>query len=71
MDEAYKSKENCKGIEGLVNEANAHGIDQDLSDKVRAVAAIAEYQRMSHYGIADFGNAKAFAGALSRNDNTA
>ncbi len=71
MDETYKSKEHCKGIEGLVNEAKAHGIDQDLSDKVRAVAAIAQYQRMSHYGMADFGNAKAFAGALRRNDNTA
>ena len=65
------SKEHCKGMEGLVKEAKAHVIDEDVSDEVRAVAAIAQYQRMSHYGIAGFGTAKAFADALGRDDDTA
>ena len=71
MDEADKSKEHCKGMEGLVKEAKAHVIDEDISDEVRAVAAIAQYQRMSHYGIAGFGTAKAFAEALGRDDHIA
>ena len=71
MDDADKSKEHCKGMEGLVKEARAHVIDEDISDEVRAVAAIAQYQRMSHYGIAGFGTAKAFAEALGRDDHTA
>ena len=68
---ADKSKEHCKGMEGLVNEARAHVIDEDVSDEVRAVAAIAQYQRMSHYGIAGFGTAKAYSDALGRDDDTA
>lgn len=71
MDEADESKEHCKGMEGLVKEAKAHVIEEDVSDEVRAVAAIAQYQRMSHYGIAGFGTAKAFAEALGRDDDTA
>ena len=65
------SKEHCKGMEGLVKEAKAHVLDENVSDEVRAVAAIAQYQRMMHYGIAGFGTAKAFADALGRDDDTA
>ena len=68
---ADKSKEPCKGMEGLVAEARAHVIDEGVSDEVRAVAAIAQYQRMSHYGIAGFGTAEAFSDALGRDDDTA
>ena len=70
-DKGDTSKEHCKGMEGLVKEARAHAIEEDVSDEVRAVAAIAQYQRMSHYGIAGFGTAKAYADALGRDDDTA
>ena len=58
-------KEHCKGMEGLVKEALKHGVkeapeDGDLED----IAIIAQYQRMSHYGIAGFGSAAAYARAL-------
>ena len=70
-DGADLSKEHCKGMEGLVKEARKHVIEEDVDDEVRAVAAIAQYQRMSHYGIAGFGTAKAFADALGHDDDTA
>nr|WP_232725752.1 DUF892 family protein [Qipengyuania seohaensis] len=70
-DGSLDTKEHCKGMEGLVKEARKHAIDADIESDVRAVAAIAQYQRMSHYGIAGFGTAKAFAQALGRDDDTA
>ena len=68
-DDAEVEKEHCKGMEGLVKEARKHAIEADVNDEVRAVAAIAQYQRMCHYGIAGFGTAKAFAEALERSDD--
>lgn len=64
-----KSKEHCKGMEGLVEEARKHGIETDAEGAVRDVAIIAQYQRMCHYGIAGFGTAKAFAQALGREED--
>lgn len=59
------AKEHCKGMEGLVEEAKAHVLDEAPEDKaLRDVLIIAQYQRMSHYGIAGFGTAAAFARAL-------
>ena len=43
-------KEHCKGMEGLVAEAIKH--------------TIAQYQRMTHYGVTGFGTVSAFAKAL-------
>ena len=60
--------EHCKGMEGLVKEARKHALEADVSDDVRDVAIIAQYQRMCHYGIAGFGTAKAFAEALEKTD---
>lgn len=62
--------EHCKGMEGLVTEAKKHGIKEAPSDgKLRDVAIIAQYQRMSHYGLAGFGSAAAYAKALGRSED--
>ncbi len=63
-------KEHCKGMEGLVKEALKHTTkeapeDGDLLD----VTIIAQYQRMSHYGLAGFGSAAAYAGALKMKEH--
>ncbi len=63
-------KEHCKGMEGLVKEALKHTTkeapkDGDLLD----VTIIAQYQRMSHYGIAGFGCAAAYANALGMKEH--
>lgn len=59
------SKEHCKGMEGLVDEAKKHAIDE-APDKgpVLDAVIIAQYQRMTHYGIAGFGTAASYAGTL-------
>ena len=64
------SKEHCKGMEGLANEAIKHTIE-DAPDKgpVLGAAIIAQYQRMTHYGITGFGTVAAFAKALKLQDD--
>ena len=64
------SKEHCKGMEGLVNEAVKHTIE-DAPDKgpVLDAAIIAQYQRMTHYGITGFGTVAAFSKALKFEDD--
>ncbi len=59
------SKEHCKGMEGLVAEALKHTVS-DAPDKgpVLDASIIAQYQRMTHYGITGFGTVAAFARAL-------
>jgi ferritin-like metal-binding protein YciE len=55
----------CKGMEGLVKEAHAHAINADIADKDTLDASIiAQYQRMTHYGLAGYGTAAAFAKRL-------
>lgn len=63
------SKEHCKGMEGLVTEATKHLVEE-APDKgpVWDALFIAQYQRMSHYGIAGFGTANAYAEALGEKD---
>ncbi|GJE45694.1 ferritin-like domain-containing protein [Methylobacterium soli] len=64
--------EHCKGMEGLVAEALKHGIKEAPRDgRLRDVQIIAQYQRMSHYGLAGFGSAAAYAKALGRTDDAA
>lgn len=61
--------EHCKGMEGLVKEGRAHGLEPKFGDpSVQDAAIIAQMQRMSHYGVAGFGTAKAMAEALGLND---
>lgn len=65
------SKEHCKGMEGLAAEAIKHTIEEgpDKGPVLDAVI-IAQYQRMTHYGIAGFGTAAAFASALGLKADT-
>jgi ferritin-like metal-binding protein YciE len=68
-DEDVK-KEHCKGMEGLVSEANKH-ITQEAPESGELLDAVivAQYQRMSHYGLAGFGTAAAYARALGLTDH--
>lgn len=62
--------EHCKGMEGLVAEARAHGVEADFADEdVRDASIIAQYQRMTHYGISGYGTVCAFAKRLGLNDD--
>lgn len=64
------SKEHCKGMEGLVSEALKH-TTEDGPDKgpVLDAAIIAQFQRMTHYGITGFGTVAAFSKALKFEDD--
>ncbi len=67
---AEVEKEHCQGMEGLVKEALKHTVEEapengDLLD----VLIVAQYQRMSHYGIAGFGTASAYASALGMKEH--
>ena len=69
--EANPRGEHCKGMEGLVAEARAHGVEADFSDEdVRDASIIAQYQRMTHYGISGYGTARAFARRLGLDEDT-
>jgi ferritin-like metal-binding protein YciE len=62
--------EYCKGMEGLVKEATKHVTQEAPSDgQLLDVVIIAQYQRMSHYGLAGFGTAAAYAKALGMKDD--
>ena len=63
--------DHCKGMEGLVAEALKHGIKEAPSvGALQDIEIIAQYQRMSHYGIAGFGSAAAYAKALGMTEDT-
>lgn len=63
-------KEHCKGMEGLVKEALKHTIKEASEvGELLDVAIISQYQRMSHYGLAGFGSAAAYAGALAMDEH--
>lgn len=62
--------EHCKGMEGLVNEAYAHGIEQDFNDAdARDAMIITQYQRMVHYALAGYGCVVAFANRLGLDED--
>lgn len=64
------SKEHCKGMEGLVAEATKHVLEEGPEKgPLLDVMIIAQYQRMTHYGIAGFGTAAAYAKALGLKDD--
>ncbi|MDQ2736940.1 MAG: DUF892 family protein [Pseudomonadota bacterium] len=53
------SKEHCKGMEGLAAEAIKHTIDEaPAKGAVLDAAIIAQYQRMTHYGITGSGRSR-------------
>lgn len=64
------SKEHCKGMEGLVAEATKHCMEEaPKKGPLLDALIIAQYQRMTHYGIAGFGTAAAYAEALGKTDD--
>ena len=64
------SKEHCKGMEGLVAEATKHVLEEGpKKGPLLDTIIIAQYQRMTHYGLAGFGTAAAYAKALSLKDD--
>ena len=64
-------KDHCKGMEGLVAEAKRHAIEAEMDGQLQDIVIIAQYQRMSHYGLAGFGTAAAYASALGMKDDAA
>jgi ferritin-like metal-binding protein YciE len=67
---AEVSKEHCQGMEGLVKEALKHtGQEAPKDGELLDIEIIAQYQRMSHYGIAGFGTATAYAAALGMREH--
>lgn len=62
-------KEHCRGMEGMVAEARKHVLEEQLEPAMRDLKIIAQYQRMSHYGLAGFGTAAAYAAALGRGED--
>ncbi len=62
-------KEHCRGMEGLVEEAKKHALEEDMDGQLRDLVIISQYQRMSHYGLAGFGTAAAYADALGLKDD--
>ena len=65
-------EEACLGMEGLVDEARENALDLETEDDaVRDAAIIHAIQQMSHYGIAGYGTAAAFARALGYEDDAA
>ena len=67
--EGESGKEHCKGMEGLVAEAKKHtGEEAPEKGPLLDAVVIAQYQRMTHYGLAGFGTAAAYADALGNKD---
>lgn len=59
----------CRGMHGLIKEATKHMTKHAPEDKhLLDLVIIAQYQRMSHYGLAAFGTAAAYANALGMKD---
>ena len=60
----------CRGMEGLVREALKHGKKEAPAiPELHDIEIIAQYQRMSHYGITGFGSVTAVAKALGMNEH--
>ena len=70
LAESYGAKkDHCRGMEGLVQEAKKHALDTPLDPELRDLEIIAQYQWMSHYGLAGFGTATAYAEVLGLTDD--
>lgn len=60
----------CKGMQGLVAEAEAHCLNETFDDPdVRDAMIITQYQRMAHYAIAGYGCVFAFAKRLGLSED--
>ena len=68
--DADPNGEHCKGMEGLVTEAESDVFKEDFGrDDARDAVIIAQYQRMAHYAIAGYGCLLAFAKRLDATDD--
>lgn len=64
------SGEHCKGMEGLVQEARAHAIEETFGeDATKDAMIITQYQRLTHYAIAGYGCLAAFADRLELDED--
>ena len=64
------SRDHCRAMEGVVSEATKQIFDDGPAPgPLLDVIIIAQYQRMTHYGIAGFGTAAAYAKALGLDDD--
>ena len=62
--------EHCKGMEGLIEEARSHALEEEFGDPaLRDAMIIAQYQRLAHYAIAGYGTSAAFAKRLGLEDD--
>lgn len=59
--------ETCKGMKGLINEAQSF-ISEDAENHVRDAGLIADAQRIEHYEISAYGTAVEYAKALGKKD---
>lgn len=60
----------CKGMKGLVEEVDAHVFNEEFDgDEVQDASIVAQTQRMTHYAIAGYGTAAAFAKALTQDED--
>ena len=58
----------CPGMQDLVQKATKHALEFDLPPQLRDLEMVAQYQRMSHYGLAGFGTVAAYAEALGMSE---
>ncbi len=64
--------ERCKGMAGLVAEAEKHtGQEAPKDGELLDIVILSQYQRMCHYGISGFGTAAHYAKALGMKDHEA
>ncbi|MEE4209819.1 MAG: DUF892 family protein [Parvularcula sp.] len=62
--------EHCKGMQGLVREGRAHGLEPEFKDKkIQEAAIISQLNRMNHYGLAGYGTTRAMAQQLGLEDD--
>jgi ferritin-like metal-binding protein YciE len=59
------NKVTCKGIEGLINEAERL-MDEDMTPEAMDAAIIGAAQKIEHYEIAAYGTARAYASELKQ-----
>lgn len=68
---ARPEKSVARAWKGWLRKPGTHALDEKLEPSMRDLVIIAQYQRMSHYGLAGFGTAAAYAEALGEKDGAA
>jgi ferritin-like metal-binding protein YciE len=63
FDRLFKSKQTCRGMEGIIEEGNKI-MKEDMDPDVMDAAIIASSQKVEHYEICGYGTAKSYAEEL-------